>query len=184
MQSALPASVAAGARLFHFRWSSTTHLALITKVSTKLVCTAALATPAPRSVGWYTAGNWVTRAAYTGVSLVGGPWGLARRQSYPNTLIDVLDIAVASTAAGLGSAGGSLNGNAIAGDIAVCGGTVGSINMQHDLYYPVDKEVPLVVGANEGLVLANGAVAFPTTAQYLLSVEISWAEILLSDWGQ
>ena len=184
MKSALPASVAAGARLFHFRWSSTTHIALITKVSTKLVCTAALATPAPRSVGWHTAGNWVTRAAYTGVSLVGGPWGLARRQSYPNTLIDVLDIAVASTAAGLGSAGGSLNGNSIAGDIAVCGGTVGSINMQHDLYYPVDKEVPLVVGANEGLVLANGAVAFPTTAQYLLSVEISWAEILLSDWGQ
>ena len=175
----IAAALAANAELFQFRWTDATRLCVIHKVlisaGANAAATAAglVALELAVARSWSAAGTGGTAATITGNNQ-------KTRTSFGSTL---LGEARCATTAALGAGTKTLDTQGI-GNVFLGIGT-GAITVAADLTL-IDKidllemdanePHPVVLAQNEGLVIRNGATAWPATMTWGFGVTIVWAE--------
>lgn len=175
------AALAANGELFHFRWTDATRLCVIQKVlisaGANVAATAAglvnLECTIARS--WSADGTGGTAATVTGNNQ-------KTRTSMGTTLVGTVRTA---TTAALGAGTKTLDSQSI-GNVAIGIGT-GAITTSHNLQLiekidliEVDADCtmhPIVLATNEGIVVKNGATAWPAAMTWNLAVTVVWCEI-------
>ena len=176
----IAAALAANGELFHFRWTDATRLAVVHKVlisaGANVAATAAglVALEAVIARSWSAAGTGGTAATITGNNQ-------KTRTSMGTTLLG--EARCASTAA-LGAGTKTLDSQGV-GNLAIGIGTgaltttpVLTLIPKTDLLeMDANEPHPVVLAQNEGLVIKNGATAWPATLTWNIGVTIVWAEI-------
>lgn len=176
----IAAALAANGELFHFRWTDATRLAVVHKVlisaGANVAATAAglVALEAVIARSWSAAGTGGTAATITGNNQ-------KTRTSMGTTLLG--EARCASTAA-LGAGTKTLDSQGV-GNVAIGIGTgaltttpVLTLIPKTDLLeMDANEPHPVVLAQNEGLVIKNGATAWPATLTWNIGVTIVWAEI-------
>ncbi len=176
----IAAALAANAELFQFRWTDATRLCAIQKIMISAgaiaAATAAAAVTLEAAVAraFTVAGTGGATATLTGNNQ-------KDRTSMGTTLLGEARIA---TTAALGAGTKVLDSQGI-GNATIGIGT-GAITVTHNLTL-IDRidlleqdgieQHPLVLAANEGFVIKNGAVIWPATLTWALGVTVVWAEI-------
>lgn len=176
----IAAALAANGELFQFRWTHATNLAVIHKV---LISAGALA--AATAAGLVTLEATIARsfsAAGTGGTAATLTSHNAKvRTSMGTTLLG--EARIASTAA-LGVGTKTLNTQGV-GNVTLGIGT-GAITVSQNLTLipktdlvemDANEPHPIVLAQNEGLIIKNGATAWPAAMTWALGVTIVWAEI-------
>lgn len=176
----LPAALAANAELFQFRWTDATRLCAVQKIlisaGANAAATAAglVTLEATIARSWSADGSGGTAATITGNNQ-------KARTSMGTTLLGAARIA--STAA-LTAGTKTLDSQGI-GNITLGIGT-GAITAAPTLPL-IDKtdlleqdgieQHPVILAANEGFVIKNGATAWPLSMTWALGVTVIWAEV-------
>lgn len=175
------AALAANAELFQFRWTDATRLCVIHKVllsaGANVAATAAGLVTLELAVarGWTIAGTGGATATITGNNQ-------KTRTSMGTTL---LGEARCATTAALGAGTKTLDTQGI-GNVMVGIGT-GAITVSPTLNLIEKTDMveiddgasmhPVILAQNEGLVLKNGATAWPATMTWGFAVTVVWAEV-------
>ena len=175
------AALTANSELFQFRWTDATRLCAVQKVlisaGANVAATAAglvnLDLVIARS--WSAAGTGGTAATITGNN--------AKTRTNMGTTL--LGEARCATTAALGAGTKTLDSQAI-GNVFIGIGT-GAITVSHRLQLvdkidmmEIDADMsthPVVLAQNEGLVIRNGATAWPAAMTWGFSVTVVWAEV-------
>lgn len=177
----IAAALAANGELFQFRWTDATRLAVVQKVLISAGANVAATAAALCSLecviarSFSAAGTGGTAATITGNNA-------KTRTSMGTTLLGEARMA---TTAALGAGTKTLDTQGI-GNVFIGIGT-GAITtaVKLQLVEKIDlvevdapsAQHPIVLAQNEGFVIKNGAVAFPATMTWGLSVTVVWAEL-------
>lgn len=183
----IAAALAANSEIFQFRWTSTTHLALLYRcylsAGANVAATAAALIELRLSVArsWTVAGSGGTRVVTSGNNL-------KTKQSMGTSLLATNDLGIATTGA---LTAGTKTFDASDAGIVVTGIGTGAITTSLDLGF-FDKEnllsasdageAPIVLTANEGVVIRSGSTAFPAGMTWHAGLTFAWAEVLVADW--
>lgn len=176
----IAAALAANGELFQFRWTDATRLCIVQKVlisaGANVAATAAGLVNLDLAIArsWTAAGTGGTAATITGNN----------QKTRTNMGTTLLGEARCATTAALGAGTKTLDSQGI-GNVAVGIGT-GAITTSHKLQL-IDKidlleidadtsQHPVVLAQNEGLVVKNGATAWPTAMTWNLAVTVVWCE--------
>jgi len=177
----IAAALAANGELFQFRWTDATRLCVVQKVlisaGANVAATAAGLVNLDLTVArsWTAAGTGGTAATITGNNQ-------KTRTSQGTTL---LGEARCATTAALGAGTKTLDSQAI-GNVFIGIGTgaittsakLGLVDKIDLLEVDADMSIhPIVLAQNEGLVIKNGATAWPAAMTWGMSVTIVWAEV-------
>jgi hypothetical protein len=177
----IAAALAANSELFQFRWTDATRLCVIQKVLVSAGASAAATAAAQVAIelavarSWTAAGTGGTAATLTGNNQ-------KTRTSMGTTLLG--EARMASTAA-LGAGTKTLDSQGIGN--ALLGIGTGAITVTHNLtlldkidLLEIDADTsqhPLILAQNEGVVVRNGATAWPASMTWGLGVTVVWAEV-------
>lgn len=176
----IAAALVASGQLFHFRWTDATRLAVIHKIIISAgaiaaaTATAAVTIEAIVARAWTASGSGGTAATLTGNNM-------KTRTSMGTTLVG--DARIASTGA-LTAGTNTLDTQGI-GNVTLGIGT-GAITTTPNLTLIERTDLleqdgieqhPLVLAANEGFVIRNGATAWPLSMTWALGVTVVWAEV-------
>lgn len=174
----LVTGVAAQAELLQMRWSSATHLALIQELTVRAVVTTAFTTA--QEMGFNTAQCTGWSAVGSGGSqTVPAATNLMKRTDFPTSQVN--DLRIATTAA-LGVGAKTIFGSNFWEKNGYAG-AVGAVVVDHVLDLADQSgEYPMVLQANEGIILRNGPVAMGAAGVVRLAVELAWAEVLIADY--
>jgi hypothetical protein len=174
--------IVAGAPLFSFRWTDATALAILTRLEARYVPTAAFTAAQELGLDAILASAW-SAADSSGTAVLPGTGGRMRRSGMGTSLVG--DVRIAGTT--LLTAG---TRTLDAQPIAVGGGLVNDVNDAAETEYvnpsgpygfvleanPARGEHPIVLAANEGLIVRN-TVVFPAAGTATLLVSLAWAEV-------
>jgi hypothetical protein len=175
------AALAANGELFQFRWSDATRLAVIQKI---LVSAGAIA--AATAAGAVTIEATIARA-FTASGSGGATATITgnnqkNRTSFGTTLLGEARMA---TTVALGAGTKTLDSQGIGnvtigiGTAAITSAIAMPLISKIDLL-EVDADLtqhPIVLAQNEGIIVKNGATAWPATMTWALGVTIVWAEV-------
>lgn len=183
----IAAALAANSEIFQFRWTSSTHFALVYRcyvsAGANVAATAAalVALRMTLARAWSAAGSGGTRVTTTGDNL-------KTKQSMGTSLLAASDLGIATT--------GALTAGTKTLDSADVGGVVAGIGTgaittalpltfldKSDLYTAADAgDGPLVLANQEGVVIRSGANAFSAAMTWHAAITFVWAEVLAADW--
>jgi hypothetical protein len=175
----LPAALAANSEIFQFRWVSSAFLCAIKRITLSAsVSTTFFAAGVPVQIDMLKAAGW--SSAGTGGTAPNPAALLKRRASMANSVLGNGDMRISTTAA-LGVGTKTLESVAISSILAP-GPITASLNGQiippGTVFFDADIPSgghPLVLAANEGIVIRS--VAVPATGTWTASVNIEWAEV-------
>lgn len=175
----LPAALAAGSEIFQFRWVDGTRLAMIRRITISAsVSTTMFAVGVPVQVDLVKATGW-TGQGTGGTGLTLGA-ALKTRTSMGSSLLGAGDVRIATTAA-LGAGTKSLEATPLS---AICSGGPITASLNGTIFQPNtelwvaqigDGDHPLILAANEGIVVRSAAV--PGTGTWTVGIRIQWAEL-------
>jgi hypothetical protein len=168
------AGPAAGANLASLRWTSATKLALIRRIRLELLVTTASSAGIPEIAAYVARSFSVSDSAGTAVTTSGD--NLKRRQSLASTALATGDLRFAT--GGVLTAGTrTLDSLPIIQAMAPL--AVGT-GVQWAEFGGAIEDEPIVLAANEGLVIQN--VAALTAGIFRFHVQLEWDEILNAKW--
>lgn len=174
------AALAAGAELFQFRWTDASRLCVIQKVlisaGANVAATAAglVTLEAAIARSFTAAGTGGTAATITGNNQ-------KTRTSMGTTLLGEARMA---TTAALGAGTKTLDTQGVGNAMTGIGTGAITAAVQLPIFDKIDlieidadvTQHPVVLAQNEGLVIRNGATAWPATMTWGLAVTVVWAE--------
>lgn len=175
------AALAANGELFHFRWADVSRLAVVQKILISAGANVAASAAGLVTLEAVVARGW-TAAGTGGVTATLAGNNQKVRSNMGTTLLG--EVRIATTAA-LGAGTKTLDSQGI-GNVTIGIGT-GAITTSHRLplidkidLVEVDADStmhPIILAQNEGVVIKNGATAFPAAMTWAMGVTIVWAEL-------
>jgi hypothetical protein len=178
----LAAALAAGAQLFYMRWTSASQLLVLTRLRVQFQTLTAFTAGTLTDFGFDLFKATAVSAGGGGTSLTSPKSKM--RSSYAASLLDVAGMARIATTGGL-TALTTLDAYPIAQSIGKpqranpAAATEEPTANLPTLLFQADigsGEAPIILAANEGIVVANRAV-WPAAGTGIISVEASWAEL-------
>jgi len=165
---------AANSPIFSFRWTSTTKVAVITTFEWWWTTTTAFGTAQLVSHSLYVARSF-SAADTGGTDITPAAGEQKKRSTMADSALTTGSLLVATTGA-LTAGTRTLDGSGIASRSA-WSGAIGAVLLDYEaLSFDMVNEYPVVLAANEGLVL-NNIVAMGATGVISLGFDIAWAEV-------
>lgn len=177
----LAATLAAAARVFSFRWTDSSKLAVITRVQAKLITLTAFPADQQIRLDAFTVRTFTTDFT-DGTSLTKTTNSFKKRASMATTSIGTIRVATTAALSGqtlTADANAFAQGIGTACDVNVAAGTAMNIQVPPVLDWRADVGsgvYPLVLAQNEGFVIQNG-VLWGATGTGVVAVAVEWAEV-------